>query len=81
MVNFPVATRLWWASEHTYTFYSAELVCIIYKAKDLFVLIRRFYWFINELFITFTDDLNDLSSLSFPKIIKKKRDGHLILLD
>ena len=41
------------------------------------MLIRRFYWFINELFIDFTDDLSDLSSLSFPKIIKGKGDRSL----
>ena len=33
--------------------------------------LRRFYWFINELFIAFTDDLSDLS-WSSPKIIKGK---------
>ena len=54
---------------------------IIYKAEDVFLLIRRFYWFINRLFIAFTDDLSDLSSLSSPKTIKGKATGHLILLD
>ena len=49
----------------------------MYKAEDVFLLIRRFYWFINELFITFTDDLSDLSSLSSPKIIKGKGDWSL----
>ena len=51
------------------------------QSRGVFLLIRRFYWFINELFITFTDDFSDLPSLSSPKIIKGKATGHLILLD
>ena len=40
-------------------------------------LIRRLYWLINQLFIAFTHDLSDLSSLSFPIIIKGKGDSSL----
>ena len=41
------------------------------------MLIRRFYCFINRLFIAFSDDLTDLSSLSFPKTIKGRGDRPL----
>ena len=57
---------------HSHQVYSAERGCIIYKAEDVFLPIRRFYWFINELFSAFTDDLSDSSSLSSPKTIKGK---------
>ena len=60
----------------TQTFYSAEIVCIIYQAEDVFLLLRRFYWFINEPIIAFTDDLSDLSLFS-PYIIKEKGDRSL----
>ena len=60
-----------------------QLVCIIYKAEDVFLLIRRFYWFINELFIAFTDALSDFQCcLCLPqKLSRGKATGHLILLD
>ena len=62
-------------------FYSGELLCIIYKEGDVFLLIRRLFWFINEHFIAFADDPSDLSSLSSQKLSRGEATGNLILLD